>query len=415
MANIAADVFPETSFPKNEIEVLLLENIHPSAHELFRGEGFKLEVRSGAMSEAELLERVGSAHIIGIRSKTNITAPVLEKARRLLAVGCFCIGTNQVDLKAANRLGIPVFNAPLSNTRSVAELVLAEIVLLSRRLGDANTEMHSGKWNKSADGANEIRGKTLGIIGYGHIGTQVGVLAESFGLRVLFYDVTAKLPLGNNTRVDSLGDLLALSDYVTLHVPETPHTKNMIDAAALDKMKPGAKLLNLSRGTVVDIKALAAALKSHKLSGAGIDVFPYEPKNNDEEFMSELRGIPNVILTPHIGGSTAEAQDAIGREVGHALIKLVNTGSTVGSVNFPVVEPPPQGHHRVLNVHRNVPGVLSSINRIVSDCNANVVSQVLATDPDIGYLVMDLDRAVAEGVRAAMAQLETSIKTRILY
>jgi D-3-phosphoglycerate dehydrogenase / 2-oxoglutarate reductase len=415
MANIAADVFPETSFPKNEIEVLLLENIHPSAHELFRGEGFKLDVRSGAMSEAELLERASSVHVIGIRSKTNITAPVLEKARRLLAVGCFCIGTNQVDLKAANRLGIPVFNAPLSNTRSVAELVLAEIVLLSRRLGDANTEMHSGKWNKSADGANEIRGKTLGIIGYGHIGTQVGVLAEAFGLRVLFYDVTAKLPLGNNTRVESLGDLLAQSDYVTLHVPETAHTKNMIDAAALDKMKPGAKLLNLSRGTVVDIKALAAALKSKKLSGAGIDVFPYEPKNNDEEFMSELRGLPNVILTPHIGGSTAEAQEAIGREVGHALIKLVNTGSTVGSVNFPIVEPPPQGHHRVLNVHRNVPGVLSSINRIVSDCNANVVSQVLATDPDIGYLVMDLDRAVAEGVRAAMAQLETSIKTRILY
>lgn len=413
MANLAA--FPETSFPKNEIEVLLLENIHPSAHELFRGEGFKLEVRSGAMSEAELLERISSVHLIGIRSKTNITAPVLEKARRLLAVGCFCIGTNQVDLKAANRLGIPVFNAPLSNTRSVAELVMAEIVLLSRRLGDANSEMHRGKWNKSADGANEIRGKTLGIIGYGHIGTQVGVLAEAFGLRVLFYDVTAKLPLGNNTRVESLTDLLAQSDYVTLHVPETPHTKNMIDAAAIDSMKQGAKLLNLSRGTVVDIKALAAALQAGKLSGAGIDVFPREPKNNDEEFVSELRNLPNVFLTPHIGGSTAEAQEAIGREVGQALIKLVNTGSTVGAVNFPIVEPPPQGHHRVLNVHRNVPGVLSSINRIVSDCNANVVSQVLATDPDIGYLVMDLDRAVAEGVRAAMAQLDTSIRTRILY
>lgn len=415
MANIAADAFPETSFPKTEIEVLLLENIHPSAHELFRGEGFKLEVRSGAMSEAELLERIGSVHVLGIRSKTNVSAAVLEKARRMLALGCFCIGTNQVDLKAANRLGIPVFNAPLSNTRSVAELVISEIVALSRRLGDASAEMHRGKWNKSADGANEIRGKTLGIIGYGHIGTQVGVLAEAFGLRVMFYDVTAKLPLGNNARVDALGDLLAQSDYVTLHVPETAHTMNMIDAAAIDKMKTGAKLLNLSRGTVVDIKALADALKSKKLSGAGIDVFPYEPKNNDEEFMSELRGIPNVILTPHVGGSTAEAQEAIGREVGAALIKLVNTGSTVGSVNFPIVEPPPQGHHRVLNVHKNVPGVLSSINRIVSECNANVVSQVLATDPDIGYLVMDLDRAVAQDVRAAMALLETSIKTRILY
>lgn len=415
MANIAADAFPETSFPKTEIEVLLLENIHPSAQELFRGEGFKLEVRSGAMSEAELLERIGSVHVLGIRSKTNVSAAVLEKARRMLALGCFCIGTNQVDLKAANRLGIPVFNAPLSNTRSVAELVISEIVALSRRLGDASAEMHRGKWNKSADGANEIRGKTLGIIGYGHIGTQVGVLAEAFGLRVLFYDVTAKLPLGNNARVEQLGDLLAQSDYVTLHVPETAHTMNMIDAAAIDKMKTGAKLLNLSRGTVVDIKALADALKSKKLSGAGIDVFPHEPKNNDEEFTSELRGIPNVILTPHVGGSTAEAQEAIGREVGAALIKLVNTGCTVGSVNFPTVEPPPQGHHRVLNVHKNVPGVLSSINRIVSDCNANVVSQVLATDPDIGYLVMDLDRAVAEEVRAAMARLETSIKTRILY
>lgn len=412
---MAADAFPETSFPKNEIEILLLENIHPSAHELFRGEGFKLDVRSGAMSEAELLERISTVHVLGIRSKTNVTAPVLEKARRLLAVGCFCIGTNQVDLKAANRLGIPVFNAPLSNTRSVAELVLSEIVMLSRRLGDANTEMHAGKWNKSAAGANEIRGKTLGIIGYGHIGTQVGVLAEAFGLRVVFYDVTAKLPLGNNQRVDSLGDLLAVSDYVTLHVPETPQTKNLIDAAALEKMKDGAKLLNLSRGTVVDIPALAAALESGKLSGAAIDVFPWEPKNNDEEFVSELRGLPNVILTPHIGGSTAEAQEAIGREVGAALIKLVNTGSTVGTVNFPVVEPPPQGAHRVLNVHRNVPGVLTSINRIISDCHANVVSQVLATDPDIGYLVMDLDRAVAQEVRAAMARLETSIKTRILY
>lgn len=415
MASPAAETFPETSFPKNDIEVLLLENVHPSAHELFRAEGVKLEVRSGAMSEEELLERIETVHVLGIRSKTNVSAKVLEKARRMLALGCFCIGTNQVDLKAANRLGIPVFNAPLSNTRSVAELVMAEIVMLSRRLGDANTEMHRGVWNKSAEGANEIRGKTLGIIGYGHIGTQVGVLAEAFGLRVLFYDVTAKLPLGNNTPKLTLQELLEQSDYVTLHVPETPQTQNMIDVRAISQMKTGAKLLNLSRGTVVDIPALAAALKAGKLSGAAIDVFPLEPKNNKETFESELRGLPNVILTPHIGGSTAEAQEAIGREVGAALIKLVNTGSTVGAVNFPIVEPPKQGQHRILNVHRNVPGVLTAINRIISDCNANVVSQMLATDAEIGYLIMDLDRAVAQDVRAAMARLDTSIKTRILY
>ena len=407
--------FPETSFPKDQIEVLLLENIHPSANTLFQAEGFRLEVVSGAMSEEELIERIGSVHVIGIRSKTNISEAVIERARRLLAIGCFCIGTNQVDLAAANRRGVPVFNAPLSNTRSVAEMVLAEIVMLSRKLGDRNTEMHQGIWNKSATGSNEIRGKTLGIIGYGHIGTQVGVLAEAFGLRVVFYDVVAKLPLGNNRPCETLEDLLSQSDYVTLHVPATERTKNMMDAATLAKMKRGAKLLNLSRGNVVDIATLAGLLRTDYLSGAAIDVFPVEPKNNSEEFVSELRGVPNVVLTPHIGGSTAEAQEAIGREVGGALIRLINTGSTVGAVNFPIVDPPPQGQHRVLNVHRNVPGVLTSINRIISDCNANVVGQMLATDPNIGYLVIDLDREVAEEVRAAVAKLETSIRTRILY
>lgn len=407
--------FPETSFPKDQIDVLLLENIHPSANVLFQAEGFRLEVVSGAMSEEELMERIASVHVVGIRSKTNITEAVLERSRRLLAIGCFCIGTNQVDLKAANRRGIPVFNAPLSNTRSVAELVLAEIVMLSRRLGDCNTEMHQGIWNKSASGANEIRGKTLGIVGYGHIGTQVGVLAEAFGLRVVFYDIAAKLPLGNNRPCETLEDLLSQSDYVTLHVPATERTKNMMDADTLAKMKRGAKLLNLSRGNVVDIPTLASMLSNKYLSGAAIDVFPVEPKNNNEEFVSALRGVPNVVLSPHIGGSTAEAQEAIGREVGNALIRLINTGSTVGAVNFPVIDPPPQGHHRVLNVHRNVPGVLTSINRIISDCNANVLSQMLATDANIGYLVMDLDREVAEEVRAEVTKLDTSIKTRILY
>lgn len=407
--------FPETSFPKNQIQVLLLENIHPSAQYMIREEGFQLEVLSGALSEEELAKRIERVHLVGIRSKTNITDAVLAEAKRLLSIGCFCIGTNQVDLAAANRRGIPVFNAPFSNTRSVAELVLSEVVMLARRLGDRNSEMHQGNWQKSASGSHEVRGKTLGIIGYGHIGTQVGILAEAFGMRVIFHDIVARLPMGNNKPADSLDALLAESDFVTLHVPATELTRNMIDAGLIAKMKSGARLLNLSRGNVVDIPALAAALREGRLSGAAIDVFPKEPKNNKELFESELKGIPNVVLTPHIGGSTQEAQEMIGREVAAALLKFVNSGATLGAVNFPQVEPPPQGLHRILNVHRNVPGVLTSINRIISDYNANVESQVLATDPNIGYLVIDLDRRVSEEVRAAVAKLETSIRTRILY
>lgn len=412
---MADQAFPETSFPKNQIRVLLLESIHPSAQALIREDGFQLEVLPGAMSEEELAKRIEGVHLIGIRSKTNITDAVLANAKRLLSIGCFCIGTNQVDLAAANRRGIPVFNAPFSNTRSVAELVLSEVVMLARRLGDRNTEMHQGNWKKSASGSHEVRGKTLGIIGYGHIGTQVGILAEAFGMRVIFHDIVARLPMGNNKPAESLDALLAESDFVTLHVPATELTRNMVDASVIAKMKPGARLLNLSRGNVVEIPALAAALREGRLAGAAIDVFPKEPKNNDEEFTSELRGVPNVVLTPHIGGSTQEAQEMIGREVASALIKFVNAGATLGAVNFPQVEPPPQGLHRILNVHRNVPGVLTSINRIISDFNANVESQVLATDPNIGYLVMDLDRRVSKEVRAAVAKLDTSIKTRILY
>lgn len=412
---MADQAFPETSFPKNQIRVLLLESIHPSAQALIREDGFQLEVLPGAMSEEELAKRIEGVHLLGIRSKTNITDAVLANAKRLLSIGCFCIGTNQVDLAAANRRGIPVFNAPFSNTRSVAELVLSEVVMLARRLGDRNTEMHQGNWKKSASGSHEVRGKTLGIIGYGHIGTQVGILAEAFGMRVIFHDIVARLPMGNNKPAESLDALLAESDFVTLHVPATELTRNMVDASVIAKMKPGARLLNLSRGNVVEIPALAAALREGRLAGAAIDVFPKEPKNNDEEFTSELRGVPNVVLTPHIGGSTQEAQEMIGREVASALIKFVNAGATLGAVNFPQVEPPPQGLHRILNVHRNVPGVLTSINRIISDFNANVESQVLATDPNIGYLVMDLDRRVSKEVRAAVAKLDTSIKTRILY
>jgi D-3-phosphoglycerate dehydrogenase len=406
----------ETSFPKDQIKVLLLENVHPSAHELFRGEGFQLEALPTALGSDELARRIEDVHVIGIRSKTRITDHVLANARRLLAVGCFCIGTNQVDLVSANRRGIPVFNAPFSNTRSVAELIMSEIVMLSRRLGDRVREMHAGQWRKVATGSFEIRGKTLGIVGYGHIGRQIGVIAEMMGMRVLFFDVAAKLPMGNNRSTKALDELLAQSDFVTLHVPETPQTKKMIGEHELATMRAGAYLLNASRGTVVDIPALAQALKSGHLAGAAIDVFPEEPESNSDGFETPLRGLPNVVMTPHIGGSTAEAQEAIGREVGAALIKYVNGGVTTGAVNFPHIDSPPTpGKHRILNVHRNVPGVLRDINRIVSEKGANIVSQVLATDPEIGYLVMDLDQDVSRDVKNAVATLGTSIRTRILY
>ncbi len=382
---------------------------------MFEADGVRVELLPNALEPAELSERIQDVHLLGIRSKTHVTAEVLEKARRLLSVGCFCIGTNQVDLQTSHTLGIPVFNAPFSNTRSVAELVISEVVALSRQLADRSREMHAGEWNKSAKGSHEVRGKTLGIIGYGRIGRQVGVLAEAMGMRVVFFDIAQQLPMGNNQPLGSLAALLETSDFVTLHVPASPDTQNMIQAAELARMKPGGCLLNLSRGSVVDIEALAAALQEH-LGGAAIDVFPKEPRSNGPTFESALRGLKNVILTPHIGGSTLEAQEAIGREVATALLKYLNTGATAGSVNFPNVDPPVQtGRHRILNVHRNVPGVLSNINRIISDIQANVEGQVLATDPQVGYLVMDLDRDVSEEVRSKLAALPTSIRTRILY
>jgi D-3-phosphoglycerate dehydrogenase len=405
-----------TSFPKDRIKVLLLENVHPSAHEIFRGEGFHLETLPGALNEEELAARIEDVHVLGIRSKTKVTDRVLANARRLLTLGCFCIGTNQVDLASANRRGIPVFNAPFSNTRSVAELVVAEVVMLSRHLSDRVQEMHAGQWRKVATGSYEIRGKTLGIVGYGHIGRQVGVLAESMGMRVLFFDVSARLPMGNNHSTKTLDEVLAQSDFVTLHVPETPQTKGMFGAREMAAMKAGGCLLNLSRGTVVDIDALAAALKSKHLQGAAIDVYPEEPEKNSDGFMTPLRGLSNVIITPHIGGSTAEAQEAIGREVGNALTLFVNAGVTTGAVNFPHVDAAlPPGKHRILNVHKNVPGVLRDINRIVSDKGANIAGQILATDPEIGYLVMDLDQNVSDAVKNAVAALDFNIKTRILY
>jgi D-3-phosphoglycerate dehydrogenase len=406
-----------TSFPKEKIRVLLLENVHSSAHELVRTEGFRLETCPGSLAEDELAARVRGVHVLGIRSKTRVTARVLSEARRLLAVGTFCIGTDQVALDAANRRGVPVFNAPFSNTRSVAELVIAEVIGLARRLADRSRDMHEGRWRKAATSCYEVRGKTLGVVGYGHIGTQVGILGEAIGMQVLFHDVAARLPIGRNVPERSLRTLLERSDFVTLHVPDTPLTRGLMGERELATMRQGSYLLNLSRGSVVDLPALARALQSGHLSGAAVDVFPAEPDSNTDDFASELRGLPNVILTPHVGGSTTEAQEAIGREVMTAVVRFVNTGATAGAVNFPQVDPPParQGRHRLLNAHRNVPGVLANINRIVSDVQANIESQILATDPHTGYLVMDLNSEVSEEVRRLMCALDTNIRTRVLY
>lgn len=409
-------MLPATSFPRAEIKILLLENVHPVAAEAFAAQGYAVETVKHALPEAELAQRIRDVHVLGIRSKTQVTPAVLDEARRLLAVGAFCIGTNQIANGHANRRGVPVFNAPFSNTRSVAELIIAEIVVLSRHLGDRSREVHEGRWRKLAAGSREVRGKTLGIVGYGHIGSQVGVLAEAFGMRVVFYDVLAKLPMGNNRALNKLDDVLEISDFVTLHVPETPQTKNLVGPAELARMKPGACLLNASRGTVVVIDALADAIARGHIGGAAVDVYPDEPESNSDGFISALRGLPNVILTPHIGGSTEEAQEAIGREVSASLLKLISSGATTAAVNFPHIEvPATPGAHRILNIHRNVPGVLRDINRIVSDRNANIRAQVLATDADIGYLVMDLDQDVSAEVKREIGALDTSIKTRIVY
>ncbi len=405
-----------TSFPKNKIKVLLLENIHETARSIFRSDGLDLEVLSGALPEEELVKKIKDVHIVGLRSKTNITAPVLAAADRLLAIGCFCIGTNQVDLACANQRGVPVFNAPFSNTRSVAELIISHVVGLSRHVPDHVREMHEGVWNKSAVGSFEVRGKTLGIVGYGRIGRQVGVLAEAMGLRVLFNDVEQQLPMGNNQFVPDLKDLLAQSDFVTMHVPATDETKGMMTRERIAQMKKGACLLNLARGSVVDIPALAEAIEGGHIAGAAVDVFPVEPRGNGPGFVSELRGLRNVILSPHVGGSTQEAQENIGREVGGRLLDFLNGGMTTGAVNFPQIgQAPLEGHHRILNVHRNVPGVLTAINSIISDSKANVAAQVLSTDSTIGYLAMDLDRDLSAEVKKRVEALDTSIRTRILY
>ncbi len=397
-------------------KVLLLENVHPGARDRLATEGFEVELRSSALKEDELIHALQGVTVLGIRSKTHVTARVLEAATDLLTIGCFCIGTNQVDLVAANRRGVPVFNAPFSNTRSVAELIIGEIVFLARQLGDRSREVHQGIWKKVSNRCFEVRGKTLGIVGYGHIGQQLGVLAESLGMRVIYHDIVPKLPMGNARPTDTLEDLLKEADFVSLHVPETPETKNLIGENEIGAMRKGSYLLNASRGTVVVIPALVAGLRSGRLAGAAVDVFPEEPESNTKDFQTELRDLENVILTPHIGGSTEQAQEAIGREVSHTLIKFATIGASTGAVNFPQVEIPAiKGTHRVLNVHRNQPGVLSRVNKIVSDLEANIDAQFLTTDPNIGYLIMDLHHDVAYEVARRIGDLDTSIRTRVLY
>ena len=401
---------------QERLKVLLLENIHESAQELLAEQGFSVERVTSALPEQELKKRVADVHYLGIRSKTQVTAAVLAEAKELVGLGCFCIGTNQVDLVTAGRRGVPVFNAPFSNTRSVAEMVLAEIIMLSRQLGDRSREVHEGRWRKVSVGSFEVRGKTLGIIGYGHIGRQVGVLCEALGMRIVFYDRAVKLPMGNNKACNSLEELFSESDFVTVHVPATRETNEMIGATEIAQMKRGSYLINAARGNVVQIPALVAALKSGQLSGAAIDVFPEEPESNVDTFKSDLQNLPNVILTPHIGGSTGEAQASIGREVATSLLRFAFTGATIGAVNFPQIEMPrDKDTVRILNVHRNVPGVLRDVNRIVSEHSANIHSQMLSTDADIGYLIMDLDHQVSEGVYTGIANLATSIRTRSVY
>jgi D-3-phosphoglycerate dehydrogenase len=401
-----------------ELNVLLLEGIHAVAEEALVAAGHSVRRVAGALKEDELIAQLEGVQLLGIRSKTNVTKKVLEapSAKSLLSVGAFCIGTNQIALEAAMKRGVAVFNAPFSNTRSVAELVIAEIITLSRELGDRNMEMHHGAWKKTASGSREVRGKTLGVVGYGHIGTQVGILAEFFGMKVLFYDVAAKLPLGNAQVIPALDTLLAQSDFVTLHVPETPQTKNMIGARQIALMKKGACLINNARGTVVDIDALADAIKRGHLHGAAVDVYPDEPEASDTKgFKTPLQGQHNVILTPHIGGSTLEAQENIGREVAGSLVRYGSTGATTGSVNFPAVElGSSPGTWRLTHVHQNVPGVLRDVNRVIGDANANIHAQLLSTNADIGYLMIDLDTAMTQQVVDGLKQLSTTIVARSL-
>ncbi len=404
------------SYPKNRINVLLLENVHPVAIELMKSEGFNVESYPAGLDEDELCEKIKNVSVLGIRSKTQVTPKVIDSANRLMVIGAFCIGTNQIDLKAATKKGIAVFNAPFSNTRSVVELAIAEMILLMRNIIDKSAKMHEGKWDKSAKGSFEIRGKKLGIVGYGNIGSQLSVLAENLGMKILYYDREEKLALGNATKCRSLKELLAQADVVTLHVDGREANTNLIGEAEFNWMKKGVIFLNLSRGHVVDVKALRASILSGKVAGCSVDVFPYEPISNDEEFVSELRGLPNTILSPHIGGSTSEAQENIGNFVPGKMMDYINTGSTSNSVNFPnLTLPTLENAHRLIHIHNNVPGILAQINKVLADRGINIVGQYLKTNEHIGYVITDINKEYHKDVIKDLRAIEHTIKFRVLY
>ncbi|ACH66924.1 phosphoglycerate dehydrogenase [Aliivibrio fischeri] len=407
----------KVSLEKEKIKILLLEGLHPSCVEVFQADGYtNIEYHKGSLSEEELLEAVKDVHFIGLRSRTQLTQEVFDAANKLVAVGCFCIGTNQVDLKAAAKRGIPVFNAPFSNTRSVAELVLGQILLLLRGIPEKNALAHRGIWKKSADASFEARGKRLGIIGYGHIGTQLGILAENLGMRVYYYDIENKLSLGNATQIPTMSELLNKCDVISLHVPETAGTKDMMGAEEFARMKPGAIFINAARGTVVKIQDLCDALESGHLGGAAVDVFPVEPKTNADPFESPLQKFDNVILTPHVGGSTQEAQENIGVEVAGKLTKYSDNGSTLSSVNFPEVSLPEHTDtSRLLHIHENRPGILTQINSIFANEGINIAAQYLQTSADMGYVVIDVETARAEEALVQLKAIEGTIRARILH
>ncbi|WP_460951081.1 phosphoglycerate dehydrogenase [Pseudomonas marginalis] len=407
----------KTSLDKSKIKFLLLEGVHPSAVDVLKAAGYtSIEYITSSLPEAQLKEKIADAHFIGIRSRTQLTEEIFDHAKKLVAVGCFCIGTNQVDLNAARERGIAVFNAPYSNTRSVAELVLAEAILLLRGIPEKNASCHRGGWIKSAANSFEIRGKKLGIVGYGSIGTQLSVLAEGLGMQVFFYDTLTKLPLGNATQVSSLTELLGMSDIVTLHVPETAETQWMIGEKEIRAIKKGGILINAARGTVVELDALADAIKDKHLIGAAIDVFPVEPRSNDEIFESPLRGLDNVILTPHIGGSTAEAQANIGLEVSEKLVKYSDNGTSVSSVNFPEVALPAHpGKHRLLHIHQNIPGVMMEINKVFAENGINISGQFLQTNEKVGYVVIDVDAEYSDLAQEKLQHINGTIRSRVLF
>ena len=408
----------KVSLEKEKIKILLLEGLHPSSVEVLQAAGYSnIEYHKGSLSEEELVEAVKDVHVIGIRSRTNLSEEVINAANKLVAIGCFCIGTNQVDLDAAAKRGVPVFNAPFSNTRSVAELVLGQILLLLRGIPEKNALAHRGIWKKSADNSYEARGKRLGIIGYGHIGTQLGIIAENLGMRVYYYDIENKLSLGNATQVHTMSELLNKCDVISLHVPETPETKNMMGEEEFARMKPGAIFINAARGTVVDIPALCNTLEAGHLAGAAIDVFPVEPKTNADPFESPLQRFDNVILTPHVGGSTQEAQENIGVEVAGKLAKYSDNGSTLSSVNFPEVSLPEHGGEcsRLLHIHKNRPGILTQINTIFAEEGINIAAQYLQTAAEIGYVVIDVETERSEEALIKLKSIEGTIRSRILH